>query len=78
MNFVCFGSSCVSFENVRLVELIGHTIKFHYSTRTPIYYTKKIAHGGEFEFVTVGFDSEEEAKKNFEKVKKLLDKSKNL
>jgi len=78
MNFICFDTSCVSLENVRCIELNGHTIKFYYSTRSPIYYNKKKPLGGEYEFVNIGFKTKEEAEENFEKVKKTLDKCKNL
>ena len=78
MNFICFDTSCVSLENVRAIELDEYTIKFHYSTRSPIYYLKKTPLGGEPEFATIGFKTKEEAKENFEKVKKMLDKITNL
>lgn len=78
MKVVIFESSCVSLENLRIVELNGYSIIFHYSTRTPIYYEtykkQSIPKGGEFETVTVRFKTIEEAKENFEKVKKALDK----
>ena len=79
MNFVVFETACVSLENLRLVELDGCTIAFHYSTRVPIYYETYKKHtipkGGDFETVNLRFKTKEVAKENFEKVKKALDKT---